>query len=263
MNDSVSDENPFKRALAKRATQIGLWSSLCSHLVAEVLAGSGFDWIVIDSEHGPNELGGIIHQLQAMGPYPVEPVVRLPIADAVAIKRFLDAGARTLLFPMVQNEEEAAAIVAATRYPPAGIRGVAWAHRGNRFGRVPNYLSNAADSICVLVQAETVQAVKNLEAMAAVPGIDGIFIGPSDLAAALGHLGNPAHPDVQAVIADAVARGNAAGKAMGILTANKAEAQRYLELGFTFVAVGSDVGILARESEALAAAFRPLKKPGA
>jgi len=257
---SVNDTNAFKRALRDHRPQIGLWSSLCSHLVAEVIAGAGFDWIVIDSEHGPNELGGIVHQLQAMAPYPVEPVVRIPIGDPVAIKRYLDAGARSLLVPMVQNAKEAAAMVAATRYPPEGIRGVASTHRGNRFGRVKDYFKRAADEICVLVQVETAEAMKHIEAIAAVPGIDGIFIGPSDLSADLGHLGHPELPAAQEAIADGVARGTKAGKAMGILTPKQPDAQRYLELGFTFVAVGSDVGLLARESEALAAAFQSWKK---
>ncbi|WP_394822996.1 HpcH/HpaI aldolase/citrate lyase family protein [Pendulispora albinea] len=251
--------NRFKIALRERRPQIGLWSSLCSHLVAEVIAGAGFDWIVIDSEHGPNELPDVVHQLQAMAPYSVEPVVRIPIADPVAIKRYLDAGARSILVPMVQNAAMAAAIVSATRYPPAGIRGLSLANRANRFGRTPDYVQRAADDICVLVQAETAEAISHIEAIATTPGIDGIFIGPYDLSADLGHIANPAAPAVQELIATGARRGIAAGKAMGILAPNENDANRYLDAGFTFVAVGSDVGILARQSEALAASFRHRK----
>jgi 4-hydroxy-2-oxoheptanedioate aldolase len=256
---AFSIRNRFKAALRRGQVQIGLWSSLCSPLVAEVIGGSGFDWIVIDSEHAPNDLMEVVHQLQALAAENVEPVVRIPIADPVAIKRYLDAGARSLLVPMVNNAATALAIVAATRYPPAGIRGVATVQRASRFGRVKDYLQNAATELCVLVQVETREALRNLEAIASVEGIDGIFVGPSDLAADLGHLGNPGHLEVQASIADAAARGKSAGRAMGILTPDRDEANRYLGLGFTFVAVGSDIGILARQSEALAASFERWK----
>jgi 4-hydroxy-2-oxoheptanedioate aldolase len=235
--------NRFKRGLRNRHVQIGLWSSLCSHLVAEVLAGAGFDWIVIDAEHAPNELSDVVHQLQAMSGYPVEPVVRIPVADSIAIKRYLDAGVRSLLVPMVQHAEAAASIVAATRYPPAGIRGVSVAHRANRFGRVKDYLQRATEDLCVVVQIETAVAVKNIEAIASVDGIDGLFIGPSDLAADLGYLGDPKHPKVQAAMAQ-----------------NAEDADRYLGLGFAFVAIGSDLAILARQSESLAASFAHWKK---
>jgi 4-hydroxy-2-oxoheptanedioate aldolase len=254
-----SIRNPFKTALRQGRIQIGLWSSLCSPLVAEVIGGAGFDWIVIDSEHAPNELTDVVHQLQAMAAEPVEPVVRIPIADPVAIKRYLDAGARSLLIPMVSNAAAASAIVAATRYPPAGIRGVAVNHRANRFGRIKEYLEHAVEALCILVQLETKEAVRNLEEVALVEGIDGIFIGPSDLAADLGHLGNPGHLEVQAAIADAAARGKKLRKPMGILTSDREEANRYFELGFSFVAVGSDLGILARQTETLAASFQQWK----
>jgi 4-hydroxy-2-oxoheptanedioate aldolase len=251
--------NPFKTALHQGRVQIGLWSSLCSPLVAEVIGGAGFDWIVIDSEHAPNELTDVVHQLQAMAAEPVEPVVRIPIADPVAIKRYLDAGARSLLIPMVSNAAAASAIVAATRYPPAGIRGVAVNHRANRFGRMKEYLEHAVEALCILVQLETKEAVRNLEEVALVEGIDGIFIGPSDLAADLGHLGNPGHSEVQTAIADAAARGKKLRKPMGILTSDREEANRYFGLGFSFVAVGSDLGILARQTETLAASFQQWK----
>jgi len=248
--------NEFKRALAAGRPQIGLWSSLCSNVVAEVIGGCGFDWILLDTEHSPNELPGVLTQLQALAVGTATPIVRPAWNDPVLIKRFLDVGATALLIPFVQNAEEARKAVAATRYPPAGIRGVATSTRAGRFGRTKDYLRKANDEICVLVQAETKTALDNLEAIAAVEGVDGVFIGPSDLAAALGHLGNPGHAEVQAAISDAVKRLKAKGKAAGILTSSEADAKRYLAEGYTFVAVGTDIGLLARTGEALAAKFK-------
>lgn len=245
--------NTFKAALRDGKKQIGLWTALCSNITAEIIAGSGFDWVVIDTEHGPNEVPGVLSQLQAMARGTAEPVVRCAWNDAVLIKRILDVGARSLLVPFVQNAEEAQRAVAATRYPLRGIRGVAGAPRANLYGRVANYHRNAHEDMCVLVQAETRAALTEIEAIAAVEGVDGIFIGPSDLAAALGYLANPGHPEVQAAIADCCARCRAVGKAAGILTSDPDEAMRYLEAGFTFVGVGSDVGILAKGAEKLAA----------
>lgn len=245
--------NTFKTALNEGRRQIGLWSSLCSNIATEIIAGSGFDWIVLDSEHAPNEVPGLLSQLQAMATSPTEPVVRVPWNDAVTIKRVLDIGARSLLIPFVQNAEEARAAVAATRYPPRGIRGVSVGPRANRYGRVAGYHHVAHENICVIVQIETRSACTQIEAIAAVEGIDGIFIGPSDLAADLGHLANPRHPQVQGAIADACARIRAAGKASGMLTGDPEEACRYLAAGFTFVAMGSDAGVLASATAKLAA----------
>ena len=250
---AVLPPNAFKAALRDRKPQIGLWSALCSNIAAEIIAGSGFDWIVIDTEHAPNEVPGVLSQLQAMVRGTAEPVVRCAWNDVVLIKRLLDIGGRSLLIPFVQSAEEARQAVAATRYPPLGIRGVSVAPRANLYGRVANYHRTAHENTCVLVQVETRKALAEIEAIAAVEGVDGIFIGPADLAAALGHLANPGHPEVQAAIADGCARGREAGKPMGILTQNPDEGARYLELGFTFVAVGSDVGILAKGTEKLAA----------
>jgi 4-hydroxy-2-oxoheptanedioate aldolase len=249
---AVLAPNAFKAALLEGKRQIGLWSALCSNIAAEIIAGSGFDWIVIDTEHAPNEVPGVLSQLQAMGRGTAEPVVRCSWNDMVLIKRVLDVGGRSLLIPFVQNAEEARQAVAATRYPPRGIRGVSVAPRANLYGRVANYHQSAHESTCVLVQVETRKALGEIEAIASVEGVDGIFIGPADLAAALGHLANPGHPEVQAAIADGCARCRAAGKPAGILTPDPIEAARYLELGFTFVAVGSDVGILAKGAEKLA-----------
>lgn len=248
--------NAFKVALLARRRQIGLWSSLCSNVVAEVLAYAGYDWIVVDTEHAPSEPLDVLAQLQALATGTAEPVVRVAWNDPVLIKRLLDIGARSLLVPFVQSAEEARAAVASTRYPPHGVRGVSVAHRANRFGRVPNYLQNAAREICVIAQIETGAALEEIAAIAATEGIDGLFIGPSDLAASLGHLGNPMDPEVQTAIANACTRAARLGKPIGILAHSETAARTYFEMGYTFVAVGSDVGILANGSSSLATRMR-------
>jgi 4-hydroxy-2-oxoheptanedioate aldolase len=248
--------NAFKHALADGKLQIGLWSSLCSNIAAEIISDSGFDWILLDTEHSPNEIPDLVTQLQAVQRGTATPIIRPAWNDAVLAKRCLDIGAQTLLFPYVQNAEEAKRAVASTRYPPQGIRGVSVAARASRYGRVPGYLGKANDEICVLVQVETREALKELEAIAKVPGVDGVFIGPSDLAASLGHLGNPAHPEVQEAMHDAVKRLEALGKPAGILTGNEEEARRYIDWGYLFVAVGADIGLLAKNADALAKKFK-------
>ena len=249
--------NHFKRALQEKRPQIGLWLGLCSSYSAELLARAGFDWLLIDGEHAPNNVQTVLGQLQAVAPYPSRPVVRPPWNDAVIIKQLLDVGAQTLLIPMIQNAEQARDAVRATRYPPHGVRGVGSAlARASRWNRVPDYLQQADEQMCVLVQIETREAVKNLDAILQVEGVDGVFIGPADLSADMGFAGNPQHPEVQRTIDDAIARIRAAGKAPGILMANKALAQRYLEAGALFVAVGVDTTLLARAAEALADEFK-------
>jgi 4-hydroxy-2-oxoheptanedioate aldolase len=248
--------NTFKQALQNGQRQVGLWSGLASPIAAEIIAGAGFDWIVIDGEHGPNDISSLLTQLQAMRGGTAEPVFRVPWNDMVIIKRAMDVGARTLLVPFVQNVEEALRAVAATRYPPLGIRGVSVTPRANDYGRVQNYHKNAHLDTCVLVQIETRVALKEIESIAEVDGVDGIFVGPSDLAADYGHLGNPKQLDVQAALKDAAARIRASGKAAGILTGNADDAESLFEMGYNFVAVGSDVGILARTAEQLAARFK-------
>jgi 4-hydroxy-2-oxoheptanedioate aldolase len=248
--------NPFKRALKAGRLQVGLWSSLSSHVSVEVIAGSGFDWILLDTEHSPNELPMVHSQLQAAVGGTAHPVVRPPWNDTVVIKRFLDIGVQSFLIPYVQNEAEARAAVAATRYPPKGVRGVATASRASRFGRVKDYFARAEEELCVIVQLESRVALGNLEAIAAVEGVDGLFIGPSDLSADLGHLGNAGHPEVQAAIEDAIRRIQACGKVAGFLTGDEPLARRYIELGCLVAAVGADIGILARGSEQLAARFK-------
>lgn len=239
-------KNAFKDALKAGRPQIGLWLGLANSYSAELLAGAGFDWLLIDGEHAPNNVQTVLTQLQAIAPYPSQPVVRPSWNDPVQIKQLLDVGAQTLLIPMVQNADEARNAVAATRYPPAGIRGVGSAlARASRWNRIPNYLHQANDAMCVLVQIETREAMSNLASILDVDGIDGVFIGPADLSADMGFAGNPQHPEVQAAIENAIVQIRAAGKAPGILMANEALAKRYLELGALFVAVGVDTTLLA------------------
>jgi len=248
--------NEFKHAIAGGRLQIGLWSSLASNIAAEIVSDAGFDWILFDSEHSPNEVPGLLAQLHAAARGTATPIVRPAWNDAVLIKRVLDLGAESVLVPYVQNAEEARRAVAAVRYPPAGIRGVAAATRASRYGRVTDYLKKADGEICLLVQVETRAALDGLEAIAAVDGVDGVFIGPSDLSASLGHIGNPQHPDVQRALEDGVRRLKAVGKPAGILTLSEEEARRYIGWGYTFVAVGSDVGLLGRGADALAKRFK-------
>jgi 4-hydroxy-2-oxoheptanedioate aldolase len=247
--------NRFKHAILAGRCQIGLWSSLGSPTAMEMLAHSGFDWFVLDTEHAPNELPDVIAQMRVLANSPTEAVVRPAWNDMVLIKRFLDAGAQTLLVPFIQNADEARQAVRSMRYPPDGVRGVSVAQRANRYGRVADYHARAQDELCLLVQLETRSALDQLEAIAEVDGVDGIFIGPSDLAADLGHLGNPAHPEVQDAIRSAVERCRSVGKPAGILTPVEDEARRYLDWGFTFVAVGSEMGLLRKAADALASRF--------
>ncbi|MFE4963791.1 aldolase/citrate lyase family protein [Streptomyces sp. NPDC056660] len=251
------DNGGFATRLASDRPQIGMWVASGSPYVAEICAGGGLDWLLIDTEHAPNDLRTVLAQLQAVAAYPVEPVVRATAADPVLIKQLLDIGVRNLLVPMVDSAEEAEAVVRATRYPPGGIRGVGSAFaRASRWNRVPGYLQDADDGITVLVQAESARAIDNLEKIAAVDGVDGVFIGPADLAASLGHLGNPDHPDVLSRIEPGIAAITRQGKAAGINAFAEPAARRYLRLGCAFVLVGADVTLLARGSEALAARYR-------
>ena len=248
--------NTFKHAIAKGQLQIGLWCSLCSNITAEIVAHSGYDWLLLDTEHSPNEVPDVLSQLQAVQTGTASAIVRPAWNDMVLIKRFLDIGAQTLLIPFVQTPEEARSAVAATRYPPSGIRGITGSGRASRYGRVKDYLKNASSEICLLVQVETKSALDQIEKIASVEGIDGVFIGPNDLSASFGHLGNWGHADVQAALKDAAVRLKKIGKAAGILTPNEEEAKRFIEWGYTFVAVGSDLGLLAKNADALAKRFK-------
>jgi 4-hydroxy-2-oxoheptanedioate aldolase len=230
---------------------------MASPYTAEICAGAGFDWLLFDGEHAPNDVPSLLAQLQAIAAYPVHAVGRPPYGEVRLIKQYLDIGFQSLLIPLVDTPEQAAQMVRAMRYPPDGIRGVgAGSARVARWNRVENYFRDADEQMCLLVQAETKLAMQNLDAIAATEGVDGVFIGPADLSAAMGHRGNAGHPEVQAAIKDAFARILKAGKAAGILTSNEEWAQEYLDLGATFVAVGTDVGILARQTSSLASRFK-------
>lgn len=247
--------NRFRQDLLQGKTLIGCWSALCSPITTEVLGVAGFDWLLLDGEHAPNDVTTFVPQLMALKGSRSAPVVRPQFNDPVVIKRLLDIGFYNFLIPFVETQEQAELAVASTRYPPAGIRGVSVSHRSNMFGTVPDYFTSINDNIAVMVQIESQQGVDNLDAIAAVDGIDGIFVGPSDLAAGMGHLGNAGHPDVQAAIHHIFARAKEHGKPSGILAPVEADARRYLEWGATFVAVGSDLGVFRAGTQALCDRF--------
>jgi 2-dehydro-3-deoxyglucarate aldolase/4-hydroxy-2-oxoheptanedioate aldolase len=237
--------NQFKRAiLAGTSVPYGVWLVSGAPATAEALGSAGFDFLVVDTEHTPIDPPQVADVLRTMAGTPASAVVRPAWNDMVLIKRLLDTGAQTLLIPFVQNAEEAKRAVAYTRYPPDGVRGVAAVHRGSRWGNVPNYQKAAAAEICVIVQIETAAAVEHLPAIAAVPGVDSLFIGPADLAASMGHLGDFNHPDVQAKIRHAVELCRKAGKPVGTVGPNPEMVIRYLEYGFTWIAINSDIGMM-------------------
>jgi len=243
--------NRFREDIVARKRLIGCWCSLASAITTEVLGIAGFDWLLLDGEHSPNDVLTFIPQLMALKDSPSAPVVRPAWNDPVEIKRLLDAGFYNFLVPMIETADAARAAVAATRYPPQGIRGVSVSQRGNRYGTVKDYLQRANEQVCLLVQIESRKGLAATAEIAAVDGVDGVFVGPSDLAAALGHLGNPAHPEVQQAIADVFRTVSAAGKPLGILAPVEADARRYLDMGASFVAVGSDLGVFRAATQAL------------
>jgi 4-hydroxy-2-oxoheptanedioate aldolase len=250
-------QNTFKRALAEGKPQFGLWAALADAYVTELVATAGFDWLLIDNEHAPNDVRSTLAQLQAVAAYASHPVVRPVRSDSALIKQLLDIGAQTLLLPMIDTADQAADAVAATRYPPQGIRGVGSAlARASRWNRIPDYLTTAANELCVLVQVETVQGMENLPAIAAVDGVDGVFFGPSDLSASMGLLGKPGHPTVREAIRNGIQTVRRAGKAAGVLAPDPAIAADYLEAGATFVAVGTDTGLLSRAAADLAGSYK-------
>jgi 4-hydroxy-2-oxoheptanedioate aldolase len=259
--------NAFKQALAEKRAQIGLWCGLADHYVLEICAGAGFDWLLLDGEHSINDLRSLLQQAQVIAGYPgTNAVARVPMGHGYVgqalIKQYLDLGIQTILVPMVDTPEQARELVRCMRYPPDGIRGMAGA-RASRWGRVATYAKEANREVCLLVQAETREAIANLDAIAAVEGVDGVFIGPSDLSAAYGHVGDPWHPEMQEVIADAFKRIQAAGKAVGILTLDEALAKQHIEMGATFVAVATDSSLLVKATNGLVSAFKdaPQAKP--
>jgi 2-dehydro-3-deoxyglucarate aldolase len=248
--------NQFRQRLRGGSPLIGCWLSLGSPITAEVLGLAGFDWLLLDAEHAPNDVLSLIPQLMALKDSPSAPVVRPPWNDTVLIKRLLDAGFYNFLVPFVETAEQARAAVAATRYPPRGVRGVSVSQRSNRYGAVPDYFDTVNEQIAVIVQIESPAGVAAAGDIAAVEGVDCLFVGPADLAAGCDHFGQANHPEVQAAIAQVQAQARAAGKPTGILAAAEADARRYLGQGLSFVAVGSDLGVLRSQSQALADKFR-------
>ncbi|VWB87946.1 aldolase/citrate lyase family protein [Burkholderia lata] len=247
----MNTSNDFKQALVEGRPQIGIWSTLPSPYVSELVAGSGFDWVLLDTEHTPSDVPIMMQQLQAVDAAALSTpfnrtsaVVRPAWNDTVLIKRYLDVGAKNLLLPFVQDAAEAAAAVAATRYAPKGLRGMGGATRASNFGRTADYAKTADKDLCVLVQIETVAALDRIEEIAAVDGVDGIFIGPADLSASMGYADNPRHPEVDAAINDAIKRIRACGKAPGILMTDAGRANECLALGALFVAVAVDLLLL-------------------
>ncbi len=248
--------NTFRRDLRAGKPLIGCWASLASNLTTELLGYAGFDWLLLDGEHAPNDYASFISQLQALKDSSSAPFVRPEWQDPVVIKRLLDIGFFNFLIPFIESAEQARVAVAATRYPPSGTRGVGTAHRSNRFGYEPHYFERVNAEICVTVQIESRAGIAHSAEIASVEGVDALFIGPSDLSAALGLLGQPSHPEVQAAIAQVMQSTKQQGKACGILAPVEADARRYLDLGMTFVAVGGDTGLLRQASLALAQRFK-------
>ena len=237
--------NRLKSALAEGRLQIGLWQSLANPTTAEICAGAGYDWLLFDGEHAPNTIQTLLAQLQAVCAYPVEAVARPPAGDPVLIKQYLDIGFRSLLIPMVGSAEQARLLVSATRYPPRGIRGVAGLTRASGFGSKPGYLATADEDICLIVQIESRAGLDAIEEIAAVEGVDALFIGPGDLAGALGHLGDSNHPDVKAAISDALIRIQKAGKPVGIFATSMENARQNAAAGARLISIGTDIGLLS------------------
>jgi len=247
--------NSFRQALHDRQPLYGCWLALANTVSTEILGYAGFDWLLLDAEHSPNDLSSLHMQLLALKDSPSAPVVRPQWNDPVLLKRLLDLGFYNFLIPMVQTADEARRAVAATRYPPEGIRGVSASQRSNRYGEEPNYFKTINASICVMVQIETPEGIANIGSIADVEGVDGVFIGPQDLAATYGHLLNPAHEEVQNAIRQATQAVLGKGKPVGTLAPAEADARRYLEMGMTFVATGTDQGLLKESARRLVASF--------
>lgn len=251
----ITCHNQFKQDMLERKKLIGCWAALGNPISTEILGLAGFDWLLLDGEHAINDVMTFVPQLMALKDSISAPVVRPASNDQVLIKRLLDIGFYNFLIPYIETVEQAKQAVSYTRYPPEGLRGVSVAHRSNAFGTIPDYFTKINQNICVMVQIETQQAVDNVEAITAVEGVDGIFVGPSDLSASLGHFGNPKHPDVQATIKHVFEVAKTQGKACGILAPIEADAHHYISMGATFVAVGSDLSLLRNSTQTLADKF--------
>ena len=248
--------NQFRKDLLAKKNLVGCWVSLASNISTEILGYAGFDWLLIDGEHAPNEMNSFISQLQALKDSSSAPVVRPYWSEPVIIKRLLDIGFYNFLMPWIETPEQAQRVVEATRYPPQGFRGMGTGHRSNRYGYVSDYFTTINDNITVMVQIESTKGVENAEAIAAIDGIDGLFIGPSDLSAAMGFMGQPNHPEVQAAIARVFTSAAEHDKPVGILAPVEADARRYMDMGMTVVAVGLDVVLLRNASRELCDRFK-------
>ena len=243
--------NSLKEALYNKKIQLGLWCALSNSYSTEIVAGSGYDWLTLDMEHSPNDMHTVLGQLQMLGGYPLEPAVRLVKFDKDLVKQYLDMGVRSLILPNVESADQAREIVASTRYPHRGIRGVAGQQRANRWGRIANYAQTADEQLCVIVQIESTEGVKRFDAIISTDGIDGAFVGPNDLAASMGFLGQQHHPEAQKTIQSLPSIAAKHGKSIGILAASEADAQRYIDWGYKMVGLGSDQGLLAKASDTL------------
>lgn len=252
--------NPFQQLLANRAQKIpvGTWIMSASPIVAEAIGTAGFDWGVVDMEHTPLDLMDLVHMLQAVGNTGLAPLVRVPWNDTVNVKRVLDAGAHSLLFPFIQNAEEARRAVAATRYPPEGVRGMAGMSRASRFGTIAGFFKQANENVCAVLQMETVESIANLESIAAVPGVGALFVGPGDLSGTMGHVGNLTHPEVMAQMTSAAQRANRLGMPIGTVGGTPEVVAQYRAMGYDFVAVASDLGLLMRAAQSGVQALRAI-----
>jgi 4-hydroxy-2-oxoheptanedioate aldolase len=249
--------NTFRESLRAGQTRIGLWVGLAHANAAELLATCGFDWLLLDGEHAPNDVRIVLDQLRAVAPYPVHPIVRPVHGETALIKQYLDIGAQTLLVPMINTPLQAAEVVRAMRYAPEGIRGMGAAlARASRWNQVDDYLNRANDEMCLLVQAETTEAIENLREISEVDGVDGVFFGPADLSASMGYRGQPNHPEVQRTILEGIRTVRSTGRAAGVLMANQQIAQIYLDAGAQFVAVGVDTTLLVQAASALAKHYK-------
>lgn len=249
-------KNAFKAAIREGRHQTGIWCTMGDPVLVELLAGCGYDWILLDTEHSIMDPVRVLPLLQAVAPYPITPIVRPGSLDLAEIKKLLDCGAQTLLIPFVQNGEEAELAARAVAYPPDGVRGVSGVTRANRFAAVPGYAKAARDEICLIVQIETQSALDELEAICAVPGVDAVFIGPADLAASIGYLGEPGHPEVRKVVCDAIRRIRAAGKPAGFLSPDPSYVAKVVEAGSLFTSIDVDAPMLRRSALAKLEAFK-------
>lgn len=247
----------LRNLLAEGRPLLGLWQALANPYTAEICARAGFDWLLFDGEHAPNTLQTLLAQIQAVAAFPVAPVARVPAGEPVALKQYLDLGFSALLVPMVDTASQARAVVAATRFPPRGTRGVASAtSRASGFGAMADYLTRAHERVTIIAQVESVSALEEIDGIAGTDGIDALFIGPADLAASMGHLGDPFHADVQAAIIHAKARIDVAGKPAGIFALSPDDARQRMEQGFSLISIGTDIGLLARGASGLLASVR-------